>query len=156
MIGRLVADPEVRYSQGQQSTAVARYRLAVDRRYKGEGEQSADFISCVAFGKNGEFAEKYLKKGIKIAVVGRIQTGSYVNRDGAKVYTTDVVCEEQYFCESSRSSSGSGSQGPAPAYTPPASSGTRSQGIAPAYRSASNDGFACIPDNVDDFDLPFN
>jgi single-strand DNA-binding protein len=101
LIGRLVADPEVRYSQGENATAVARYRLAVDRRFKKEGdEQTADFISCVAFGKNGDFAEKYLHKGTKIAVTGRIQTGSYTNKEGQKVYTTDVIVEEHEFCES--------------------------------------------------------
>lgn len=138
LMGRLTADPEVRYSQGEQSTAVARYRLAVDRRFKREGEQAADFISCVAFGKNGEFAEKYLRKGTKIAVVGRIQTGSYTNKDGAKVYTTDVVVEEHEFCESRSSSSGSGQQ---PAASP--------------YGQADENGFMNIPDNLDE-ELPFN
>ena len=138
LMGRLVADPEVRYSQGEQSTAVARYRLAVDRRFKREGEQAADFISCVAFGKNGEFAEKYLHKGTKIAVVGRIQTGSYTNKDGAKVYTTDVVVEEHEFCESRSSSSGSGQQ---PAASP--------------YGQADENGFMNIPDGIDE-ELPFN
>lgn len=127
LIGRLVADPDVRYSQGDTPTAVARYRLAVDRRYKKDGEQSADFISCVAFGKNGEFAEKYLHKGIKIGVSGRIQTGSYENKDGQKVYTTDVVVEEHDFCES---------KGNAPASAP------------------SDDGFMNIPDNIDE-EIPF-
>lgn len=105
-IGRLVADPEVRYSQGQNATCVARYRLAVNRKYKREGEQEADFISCVAFGKAGEFAEKYLHKGMKIAVSGKIQTGSY-EKDGVKHYTTDIVVEEHDFCESKGSGSGS-------------------------------------------------
>lgn len=99
-IGRLTREPDVRYSQGNEPTAVARYTLAVDRKYKREGEQSADFINCVAFGKAGDFAEKYFKKGMKIGVVGRIQTGSYTNKDGQKVYTTDVIVEEQEFCES--------------------------------------------------------
>ena len=98
LIGRLTADPDIRYSND--GTAIARYYLAVDRRYKKESEQSADFISCVVFGKGGEFAEKYLKKGTKIAVEGRIQTGSYTNREGKKVYTTDVVVEAQEFAES--------------------------------------------------------
>lgn len=97
LIGRLVKEPEVRYAG---ETAVARYTLAVDRKYKKEGEPTADFVSCVAFGKNGEFVEKYLNKGMKIAVTGRIQTGSYTNKDGQKVYTTDVVAEEHDFCES--------------------------------------------------------
>lgn len=100
LIGRLVADPDVRYTQGENSTAIARYRLAVQRRYAKEGEQSADFISCVAFGKQAEFAERYLHQGNKIAIEGRIQTGSYTNKDGQKVYTTDIVVEGHDFCES--------------------------------------------------------
>lgn len=101
LIGRLTREPDVRYSQGENPTAVARYTLAVDRKFKKEGEQSADFINCVAFGKSGDFAEKYLKKGMKIAVSGRIQTGSYTDKEtGKKVYTTDIVVEEHYFCES--------------------------------------------------------
>ena len=104
LMGRLTKDPDVRYSQGENSICIARYNLAVDRRGK---EKEADFISCVAFGKSGEFAEKYLKKGMKIAVSGRIQTGSY-EKDGKKVYTTDVVVEEHYFCESKSSGESSG------------------------------------------------
>lgn len=100
LIGRLTSDPDVRFSQGENSTCIARYTLAVDRRFKQDGGQNADFIRCVALGKNGEFAEKYLYKGQKIAVCGRIQTGSYTNKDGNKVYTTDVMIEEQYFVES--------------------------------------------------------
>ena len=103
LIGRVVRDAEIRYSQGENPMAIARYTLAVDRRFKKDGEATADFINCVAFGKNGEFAEKYLHKGVKIAVSGRIQTGSYTNKDGQKVYTTDVVVEEQEFCESKSS-----------------------------------------------------
>ena len=99
-IGRLTKDPDIRYSQGANTTCVARYTLAVDRKFKQEGQPNADFINCIAFGKLGEFAEKYLHKGIKIAVTGRIQTGSYKNKDGNTVYTTDVVVEEQEFCES--------------------------------------------------------
>lgn len=132
LIGRLTRDPEVRYSQGENSTAVARYSLAVDRRYKREGDQDADFINCVAFGKNGEFAEKYLHKGMKIAVSGRIQTGSY-EKDGVKHYTTDVVVEEHDFCERKGSSEGS----------------------APEPQTDAN-GFMNIPDGVDDEGLPFN
>lgn len=132
-IGRLTKDPEVRYSNGANgSTAVARYTLAVDRKFKQEGQPSADFINCIAFGKLGEFAEKYLRKGVKIAIVGRIQTGSYTNKDGQKVYTTDVVVEEQEFCESK---SQSNSQ-PQPA-------------------TSNNDGFMSIPDGIED-GLPFN
>ena len=99
-IGRLVKDPDIRYSQGANATCVARYTLAVDRKIKQEGQPTADFINCIAFGKLGEFAEKYLHKGVKIAVTGRIQTGSYKNKDGNTVYTTDIVVEEQEFCES--------------------------------------------------------
>lgn len=111
LMGRLVRDPDIRYSNGENATAVARFNLAVDRRFKRDGEQNADFISCISFGKNAEFAEKYLKKGIKLVVTGHIQTGSYTNRDGNKVYTTDVVVEEQEFAESKKASeanSGSG------------------------------------------------
>lgn len=108
-IGRLTKDPEIRYSQGTNTTCVARYTLAVDRKFKQEGQPNADFINCIAFGKLGEFAEKYLHKGVKIAVTGRIQTGSYKNKDGNTVYTTDVVVEEQEFCES-KSQSNSQSQ----------------------------------------------
>ena len=101
LIGRLTKEPDVRYSAGENQMAVARYTLAVDRKFKRQGdEQTADFINCVTFGKNAEFAEKYLNKGTKIAVTGRIQTGSYTNKDGQKVYTTDIVVEEHEFCES--------------------------------------------------------
>ena len=105
LMGRLTRDPEIRYSQGEQSTAVARYTIAVDRRFRRDGDQqTADFINCVAFGRQGEFAEKYFRKGIKIAITGRIQTGSYTNKDGQRVYTTDVVVEEQEFAESKSAS----------------------------------------------------
>ncbi len=100
LMGRLTRNPDVRYSQGEKATCVARYTLAVNRRFRREGDQDADFINCVAFGRQGEFAEKYLKQGTKIVISGRIQTGSYTNRDGVKVYTTDVVVEEQDFAES--------------------------------------------------------
>ena len=96
LMGRLTRDPEVRYSQGEQATAIARYTIAVDRRFRRDGDgQTADFIGCVAFGRQGEFAEKYFRKGTKVLITGRIQTGSYTNREGQKVYTTDVVVEEQ-------------------------------------------------------------
>ena len=135
-MGRLVRDPDVRYSNGANgSTAVARYTLAVDRKFKQEGQQTADFINCIAFGKLGEFAEKYLHKGVKIAIAGRIQTGSYTNKDGQKVYTTDVVVEEQEFCESKASNQQS-------------QNNDRPQ--------ASSDGFMSIPDNLEDDELPFN
>ena len=134
LMGRLTRDPEVRYTQGDNAMAIARYSLAVDRRFKRDGEPDADFINCVAFGKSGEFAEKYLKKGTKIAVVGRIQTGSYTNKDGQKVYTTDVVVEEQEFAESKNSSSSDNNQS------------------APANK---NTDFMNIPDGIDE-ELPFN
>ena len=102
LMGRLTKDPDVRYTTGPNAIAVARYTLAVDRKFKREGEATADFISCVAFGKGAEFAEKYLHKGTKIAVIGRIQTGNYVNKDGVRVYTTDVIVEEQEFAESKK------------------------------------------------------
>ena len=105
IMGRLTRDPDVKYTQGQESLCVARYTLAVDRRQKKDSEPAADFINCVAFGKAGEFAEKYFKKGTKLIVSGRIQTGSYTNKDNQKVYTTDVVAEDQEFAESKRTDS---------------------------------------------------
>ena len=110
LMGRLTRDPDVRYSQGENSTAVARYSLAVDRRFSKNEENSTDFINIVAFGKAGEFAEKYLHKGTKVLVTGRIQTGSYTNKEGQKVYTTDVVAEDQEFAES-KNAAGSASAG---------------------------------------------
>lgn len=105
LAGRLTADPDIRHTGGAEDLSVARYRLAVDRRVaRNNGEQTADFINCVAFGKRAEFAEKYLRKGIKIMVSGRIQTGSYKDKEGRTVYTTDVVVEEHEFCESKGSS----------------------------------------------------
>ena len=141
LMGRLTRDPEVRYSSGDSQTAVARYTLAGDRRFRRDGDsQTADFIGCVAFGRQAEFAEKYLRKGIKIAATGRIQTGSYTNKDGQKVYTTDVVIEEQEFAESKNASG-------------------ENAGFVPADRpspsSAAGDGFMNIPDGIDE-ELPFN
>ena len=104
LMGRLTRDPEVRYSAGDNSMAIARYTLAVDRRFKRDGEATADFIGCVAFARSAEFAEKYFRQGLKVVVSGRIQTGSYTNRDGQKVYTTDVVVEDQEFAESKAAS----------------------------------------------------
>ena len=146
LIGRLTRDPDVRYSQGGQPMAIARYTLAVDRRgKKQDGQQTADFISCVSFGKAGEFTEKYLHKGMKICVAGRIQTGSYTNRDGQKVYTTDVVVEEQEFCESRAAND------TAPNYSTPTQQATpQSSGT-----SAALDRFMSIPDGIDE-ELPFN
>ena len=140
LMGRLTRDPEVRYSQGEQATAIARYTLAVDRRFKRDAEQTADFIGCVAFGKLGEFAEKYLRKGTKVVVTGRIQTGSYTNKDGQKVYTTDVVVEECEFAES-KNAAGDNSE-----FTP---------SDRPSPSSAAGDGFMNIPDGIDE-ELPFN
>lgn len=140
LMGRLTRDPEVRYSQGENSLAIARYSLAVDRRFKKPGEQDADFINCVAFGKSAEFAEKYFKQGTKIAVSGRIQTGSYTNKEGQKVYTTDVVIEDQEFAESKASNGGESSY---------------QQTSRPAPSQAVGDGFMNIPDGIDE-ELPFN
>lgn len=140
LMGRLTRDPEVRYGAGENSTAVARYTIAVDRRFKRGGEQSADFIGCVAFGRNAEFAEKYLRQGTKIVLTGRIQTGSYTNRDGQKVYTTDIVVEEQEFAESKAAAAGNGGQG--------------NYSRASSAPSDAN-GFMNIPDGIDD-ELPFS
>ena len=112
LMGRLTRDPEVRYSQGENSTAIARYTLAVDRRIKRDGEATADFISCVSFGRTAEFAEKYFHQGLRIVISGRIQTGSYTNREGQKVYTTEVVVEEHEFADSKNSSQQSGYNAP--------------------------------------------
>lgn len=103
LLGRLTRDPDIRYTQGAEPMAIARYTLAVDRRMKREGEAAADFISCVAFGKLAEVAEKYLHKGTKIIIAGRLQTGSYTDRDGRKIYTTEVIVEDQEFAESKKS-----------------------------------------------------
>ncbi|MBQ5676187.1 MAG: single-stranded DNA-binding protein [Lachnospiraceae bacterium] len=145
LMGRLTRDPEVRYSQGETPLAIARYSLAVDRRGNRNSQdgQTADFINCVAFGRAGEFAEKYFRKGTKILITGRIQTGSYTNKDGVKVYTTDVVVEEQEFAESKASSEQSGGFG-----------GGFSNNPAPAPMPAG-DGFMNIPDGIDE-ELPFN
>ena len=141
LMGRLTRDPEVRYSQGEGAMAIARYSLAVDRRVSRNNQApdapTADFINCVAFGRQGEFAEKYLHKGMKIAIEGRIQTGSYTNKDGQKVYTTEVVVENHEFCESKAQSQAGGYQGAA------------DHGAA----APVDDGFMNIPDSVED--LPF-
>ena len=145
LMGRLTRDPEVRYSQGEQATAIARYTLAVDRRGRRDGDQqSADFIPCVAFGWLGEFAEKYLRKGTKVVVTGRIQTGSYTKADGQRVYTTDVVVEECEFAESKAASENNNNS--YSGFTPV---------DRPAPSSAAGDGFMNIPDGIDE-ELPFN
>ena len=137
LMGRLTRDPEVRYSAGENALAIARYTLAVDRRFKRDGEATADFINCVSFGRTAEFAEKYFRQGIKIAISGRIQTGSYTNREGQKVYTTEVVVEEQEFAESKSASEHSGYMNPPPAPTP-----------TPTPSAASADGVMNIPDGI--------
>ena len=142
LMGRLTRDPDVRYSQGENPMAIARYTLAVDRRFKRDGEQSADFINCLAFGRSAEFAEKYFKQGTKIAVSGRIQTGSYTNREGVKVYTTEVVIEEQEFAESKAVASQNNNRG-------------ASQPSTPQSSTTASDGFMNIPDGLED-ELPFN
>ncbi|SEV81441.1 single-stranded DNA-binding protein [[Clostridium] fimetarium] len=145
LMGRLTRDPDIRYSQGADgSTAIARYTVAVDRRRKTNGdgtEQTADFIGCVAFGRSAEFAEKYLHQGTKVIVTGRIQTGSYTNKDGQKVYTTEVIVEEQEFAESKASAASNEA-----AYAP----------SRPEPSAAAGDGFMNIPDGVEDEGLPFN
>lgn len=133
-MGRIVRDPDVRYSQGDKATAVARFSLAVDRRFKKDGEQTADFINCLAFGKTGEFIEKYGRKGTKFVIEGRIQTGSYTNKDGQKVYTTDVVVEQVEFAESKNSSGENAGR--------------------PAQNNVGSD-FMQVPDGIEDC-LPFS
>ena len=140
LMGRLTRDPEVRYSQGENNMAIARYTLAVDRRFQKNSDQSADFISCVAFGRSAEFAEKYLKQGTKLCITGRIQTGSYTNKDGVKVYTTDVVVEDQEFAESKNAAQQGG--------------GADFAASRPTPSAASGDGFMSIPDGIED-ELPF-
>lgn len=137
LMGRITRDPEVRYTQGDNASAVARFSLAVDRRFKKDGDQTADFINCVAFGKTGEFIEKYGHKGTKFVVEGRIQTGSYTNKDGQKVYTTDVVVEQVEFAESKASADGNT---------------TNNTGNSNAPTDTS---FMDIPDSIDE-ELPFN
>lgn len=141
LMGRLTRDPEVRYSAGENSLAIARYTLAVDRRFKRDGEATADFISCVVFGKQAEFVEKYFRQGIRIVVSGRIQTGSYTNRDGVKVYTTEVVVEEQEFAESKAVSDSHVNR-------------SASQPAAPDMADSSAEGFMNIPDEIGG-ELPF-
>ena len=141
LMGRLTRDPEVRYAQGENAMAIARFSLAVDRRRQNNTDgQTADFINIVAFGRLGEFAEKYLHKGTKVALSGRIQTGSYTNKDGVKVYTTDIIAEDIEFAESKNSAGSDGGYAGAVSRPAPASAG---------------DGFMNIPDGIDE-ELPFN
>ena len=164
LIGRLTADPEVRYTQGDQPMCIASYRLAVERRGKKvEGQQNADFISIKAFGKGGEFAEKYLHKGMKVAVSGHIQTGSYTRQDGTKVYTTDIVVEEQEFAESKADSGRAamddqlaaqyGGQGSQQAAGRPGQQDEAGQ--QGSWEQSAMDGFLNIPEGIDE-ELPFN
>lgn len=148
LMGRLTRDPEVRYSQGEKATAIARYSLAVNRIFKRDGEPDADFINCVVFGRSAEFAERYFKQGIRIVVSGRISTGSYVNKDGVKVYTTEVIVEEQEFAESKAASENSG--GYNNNY-----GGNSYQAPKPEPSAAVGDGFMNIPDGIDE-ELPFS
>ena len=138
LMGRLTRDPEVRYTSGENSLAIARYTLAVDRKIRKDGDATADFIPGVVFGRSAEFVEKYFRKGLKIAIVGHVQTGSYTNRDGQNVYTTEVVVEEQEFAESKNSGSGSSQQN-APQPSP----------------DVGQDGFMNIPDGIEE-ELPFS
>ena len=145
LMGRLTRDPEVRYTQGERSMAIARYTLAVDRRGRRSqdgAEQTADFINIVAFDRAGEFAEKYFRQGMRVLVSGRIQTGSYTNKDGQKVYTTDIIVDDQEFADSKGAAGDGGSS-----YQPVS---------RPAPSSAIGDGFMNIPDGVEDEGLPFN
>lgn len=146
LMGRLTRDPDVKYTAGDNPMAIARYTLAVDRRFKRVNEATADFISCIAFGKAAEFAEKYFRQGIRIVVSGRIQTGSYTNRDGNKVYTTDVVVEEQEFAESKNNAAGNNNAQDNTA----AGQQSGNQGV-----SVDADGFMNIPDGIDE-ELPFS
>ena len=148
LMGRLTRDPEVRYSQGERSMAIARYTLAVDRRGRRNqdgNEQTADFINIVAFDRAGEFAEKYFHQGIRIVVSGRIQTGSYTNRDGQKVYTTEVVVEDQEFAESKASSDSYAASHPR----------TSAPEASMPNPGTAAEGFMNIPDGIDE-ELPFN
>lgn len=155
LMGRLTRDPEMRYTSGENQLAIARYTLAVDRRFsrRNQGQdngQTADFINCVAFGKSAEFAGNYLHQGTKIAVTGRIQTGSYTNKEGRKVYTTEVVIEDQEFAESKKSAEASGDVN----YGSSASS-SGSAGMDKPDPSGAADGFMNIPDAIEE-NLPFN
>lgn len=144
LMGRLTRDPEVRYSQGDNATAIARFTLAVDRRIKRDNEASVDYINCVSFGRSAEFAEKYFYKGTKIVIAGRIQTGSYTNKDGQKVYTTDIVIEEQDFAESKAASQQNNSGN--------AQNASNNQQAQQPKPQTSPDGFM----SADDEGLPFH
>ena len=155
LMGRLTRNPDVRYSQNENSTAVARFTLAVDRRFKKDEQQSADFIGCVAFGKTAEFFEKYIKQGTKVCVEGRIQTGSYNNKDGQKVYTTDVVVENVEFAES-KGNGGNAQQNATYNQAPQAQPMQSNPMPQPAPSEAVGEGFMNIADGLEDEGLPFN
>ena len=159
LMGRLTRDPEVRYSQGERSMAIARYTLAVDRRGRRSQDsdqgQTADFINIVAFDRAGEFAEKYFRQGMRVLVSGRIQTGSYVNKDGQKVYTTDIIVDDQEFADSKGQGGDNSSFGGGNSYGG-GNRGGYQQATRPAPSSAIGDGFMNIPDGVEDEGLPFN
>jgi len=141
LMGRLTRDPEVRYSQGANQTAVARFSLAVDRRFKREGDPDADFFNCTSFGKQAEFVEKYLRQGTKVVVTGRVQNDNYTNKEGQKVYSVQIIVEEIEFAESKNASSGGGA-----AYQ---------AGSRPSPSQAAGDGFMSIPEGTEE-ELPFN
>lgn len=141
LLGRLVREPETRYGGANDSMAVCRYTLAVDRKFKKDGEATADFINCISFGKIAEFAEKYFTKGLRVAVSGRIQTGSYTNRDGQKIYTTDVVVEEHEIAQSRSEASNHHESNLQPEISP--------------YGEDKDNGFMNVPDGIDD-ELPFS
>lgn len=150
LMGRLTRDPEVRYSQGAEPVAVARYTLAVNRRFKRAGEPEADFIGCVAFGKSGEFAEKYFKKGQMVAIVGHLQVRSWDDNEGKKHWSTEVVIEEQHFAESKASFENSQRQAASAANAQP----TPAPAAAPQNNTGA-DGFYPIDESIEDDDLPF-
>lgn len=156
LMGRLTRDPEIRYTQGDNPMCIARYTLAVDRRFNRNNDDgnNADFIPCVAFGRSGEFAEKYLKKGTKMAITGRIQTGSYTNSDGVKVYTTEVVVEDQEFAESKNASAGSGTSSWNTGADRREAVSTSTNQQASVKSDDPMDGFMNIPDGIDE-ELPF-
>ena len=145
LMGRLTRNPEVRYTSGENSLAIARYTLAVDRKIRKDGDATADFIPCVVFGRSAEFVEKYFRKGLKITIAGRIQTGSYTNRDGQKVYTTEVVVEDQEFAESKASSDSYAASHPR----------TSAPEASMPNPGTAAEGFMNIPDGIDE-ELPFN
>lgn len=147
LMGRLTRNPDIRYTQGEKPVCIARYTLAVDRRFKRDGEQEADFISCVAFGRQAEFAEKYLQKGTKVVISGRIQTGSYTNREGARIYTTDIVVEEQDFAESKATAAGSNPESRAAAA---GSEAPKQKEETAANQPPLQDGFMTIPEGIED------